>query len=537
MASNLETPENFIFAFQKYLDKLQHLETDIRNQVNEEIINTRTSYDVEEEYTISSDDLNDYEFKNLRHEYNNLIRTFKSKSKDKETDFLFKTFYQVFDVFQENGYLKPRKYCYKFNIFKDATKVSFIPNNVKIKKIKIGDDDDIDSQINSIYGISRKEQPKSFDIIINAIEATDFFVNRVLVKSWKTLESYDESKTVKEIAELPDSNMNKIVLLLTESNYGNIINSYLEIPKLLFFAQLLFDNGLVFPIEITEESYSKFKKNVNKALREWESKIAELNLEKSGCTPETIDFKIAKREAINKVRKRLNLAVDLWLWCKTFGLIILAGNPNFGIDFWEKNLNKSNYFKMYELLSNSNRLKQDLKQQNDNFCLIIYQGLESYADHLNLNDKNLVKKLPIKPILFEVPVELFNQIKNEQVDESPFIISRDEVNAFSFNEAISGEGAYREVSATFNKSGNSSRSASFSDNSQMEIDAVLRNIHQQEMNITQKETIDYHRTYVDDPSTYTPSSAIQNMINDDDVTENMKAFIELRCKFYQQHAD
>ncbi|CAG8797954.1 16153_t:CDS:2, partial [Gigaspora margarita] len=109
------------------------------------------------------------------------------------------------------------------------------------KKIKTEDDDSVNSQIISAENISRKEQPKAFDIIINAIEATEYFVNEVLVKSWTILEK--------------------------------VTDSYHELPKLLIFAQLLFDNGLVLPTKITKESYNKFKRDVNKKLSEWESKI------------------------------------------------------------------------------------------------------------------------------------------------------------------------------------------------------------------------------------------------------------------------
>ncbi|CAG8523130.1 12733_t:CDS:2 [Cetraspora pellucida] len=284
-----------------------------------------------EEYIICSNDLKYNEFKNLCKEYDILISTFKSKSKDKETDFLFKIFYNVFDIFQENGYLKSRKYSHKFNIIKKVIKVSFKPDNIKPKKIKTGNDDDVDSQIKSIYRISRKEQPTSFDIIINAIVSTEFFVNKVLVKSWATLESYNKFKAVKEIGEFTDSSINKIVLLLTKSIYGNVTNSYLKIQKLLFFAQLLFENGLVISTELNDENYIKFKKKVNKA-------------------------------AINKVRKHFHLAVDLWLWCKTFGLIILAGNPNFDMDFCEfeyylplRNKSPFGYRINYEVNQNNKR--------------------------------------------------------------------------------------------------------------------------------------------------------------------------------------
>ncbi|CAG8641217.1 20501_t:CDS:1 [Gigaspora margarita] len=416
--ADLETLDQFFLTFQKKLYKIKNLEKDIRDKITNEIANTRNSFDVKKEYTISSDNLQDDEFKNFHNECKLLISAFKSKSKNKETDFLFKIFYTVFDIFQENGYLKLRKYFNKFIISKKTTSVSFIPDKVTIKNIKTDDDDSVNSQIKLVYNISRKEQTKALDIIINAIEANEYFVNEVLIKSWTTLESYNKSKNYKEIANSIDSNINKIVRLLTLSMHIEVTDSYHKLPKLLIFAQLLFDSGLVLPAEITKESYSKFKKDVNKRLNEWELTIVEMNLKKSGSRPNNWDYAIAIHDATNKVRKRLNLVVDLWLWCKTFGLIILARNPNFGIGFWEKNLNKSNYLKLYNLLYNNSNLKKDLKQQNDKFLSIICQGLQGYANLFKLNDKNLIKRLPIKLFLFEINVELFSKIKSEQEYET-----------------------------------------------------------------------------------------------------------------------
>ncbi|CAG8809434.1 49_t:CDS:1, partial [Racocetra persica] len=99
---NVEPFENFILELQKQVFQIKNLETNLRNKVNDKIVNTHTSYSVEEEYAISFDDLKNDKFKNLRSKYNILISAFKSKSKDKETDFLFKIFYMVFNIFQEN---------------------------------------------------------------------------------------------------------------------------------------------------------------------------------------------------------------------------------------------------------------------------------------------------------------------------------------------------------------------------------------------------------------------------------------------------
>ncbi|CAG8823192.1 10759_t:CDS:1, partial [Racocetra fulgida] len=43
-------------------------EEKLKNNFNEKKLNTRTSYDVEKEYTISSDDLEDEKFNKLRQE-------------------------------------------------------------------------------------------------------------------------------------------------------------------------------------------------------------------------------------------------------------------------------------------------------------------------------------------------------------------------------------------------------------------------------------------------------------------------------------
>ncbi|CAG8820035.1 11390_t:CDS:1, partial [Racocetra fulgida] len=79
-------------------------------------------------------------------------------------------------------------------------------------------------------------------------------------------------------------------------------------------------------------------------------------------------------------------------------------NPNFGIEFWEKNLNKANYFKMLELFNESSMLKSDLKANNDNFYWNIWQGLKEYAKKLDIYDEQLGRRLVIKPILYESPI-------------------------------------------------------------------------------------------------------------------------------------
>ncbi|CAG8783366.1 17646_t:CDS:2, partial [Racocetra fulgida] len=134
------------------------------------------------------------------------------------------------------------------------------------------------------------------------IKASEHYVDKVLLKGWKNLECYDERKTVEEISRTCDTKINKMILLLTNSIYGNIINGHLEIPKLLIFAQLLFENELDFPTDITEDDYDKFKKKVNKIFKDshWDTDIALINLEKTGSHSIAIPLgqQIAKNQVI-----------------------------------------------------------------------------------------------------------------------------------------------------------------------------------------------------------------------------------------------
>ncbi|CAG8670329.1 9627_t:CDS:2, partial [Racocetra persica] len=289
-----------------------------------------------------------------------------------------------------NGYLKSRKYSYKFNIFKKVTSVSFIPNNIKTKKIKTGDDDDVNSQIKSIYGITRKEQP-----------------------------NYDESKAVEEIAELTDSNINKIVLLLTKSIYKNVTNDYLEIPKLLFFAQLLFENRLVISNEINDKTYT--------------------------------------------------------------------ANPNFGIEFWKKNLNKSSYLKMFELIDDNAKLKLDLQYQNNKHFLSIFQG---------------------------------------EFDSSPLM-----------NESfLDYRNYYESCISDMNNHNRSSSSTNSQSSNSMQLDSDDEHIlldpeFQIEMEEIQNETERHHKENLKKQEyiPYTTNDEISYIINEVNVSDNMTAFIK-KCK-------
>ncbi|CAG8714839.1 1808_t:CDS:2, partial [Cetraspora pellucida] len=277
------------------------------------------------------------------------------------------------------------------------------------------------------------------------------------------------------------------------------------------------------PTEINDKSYSKFKKNVHKALREWESKIAEMNLEKSGSRPMTLDYEIAKKDAINKVRKRLNLAVDLWLWCKTFGLIILAGNPNFGIEFWEKNLNKSSYLKMFDLIDSNTQLKLDLQQQNDNHFLSIYQGLKGYADKLNLNDENLVKKLPTKPILFEAPDQLL--IKSQSANTESHFKSKPASFSPIFNSSTSNN---RSV-PYFIDTSNTHTDPYFRDTSNTHTDPYFRDTSEAgqgdiEMEEVENESKSFHKDYKDNTNEYMTRKEINQIIQETEAFRDSEKF-------------
>ncbi|CAG8838949.1 11535_t:CDS:2, partial [Gigaspora margarita] len=64
-------------------------------------------------------------------------------------------------------------------------------------------------------------------ILGSAEEATEYFVNEVLVKSWTTLESYDKSHDYKEIANSTDNNINKYQKYSSSPNYlGNSAKAY-----------------------------------------------------------------------------------------------------------------------------------------------------------------------------------------------------------------------------------------------------------------------------------------------------------------------
>ncbi|CAG8510163.1 5529_t:CDS:2 [Gigaspora margarita] len=342
----------------KYLKEQEQLKLANKKSI-ENIVNTCHHYDINKKYTISFDDSLDDKFNNLRKEFNILINTFKSKSKDKETE---------------------------------SQKVIFIPSQIKKKKVKIVTDETEDFvQVN--YGISRKKQPKAFDIILNATEANENFVKSV--KTWTDFESYNKNDTIQDI-------------------------KYIDDAKVLIFALLLFDAELIeLPKKFNDEDdYKRFKAKVNKVVAEYVGKIADLNIEKG-----TISYLLSIQNVKSLIRKRLCLEVDLWLWYKAFGLIILTENPNFNITFWEQNLNASNYVKMVELIATNKTLQSNLQENNNKFYSKIWHGLNDYVLKLNLNNGDQIgKRLAIEPKLVQLIItndsSLPKEIKSELVEVS-----------------------------------------------------------------------------------------------------------------------
>ncbi|CAG8780521.1 28645_t:CDS:2, partial [Dentiscutata erythropus] len=260
-------------------------------------------------------------FNDLSKKFNFIIETFNSRD-DINLNYLYELLKIIHNTYIDAEFLKLKKKfkLYFLNKASTTVKLKFNEKNVASKKVEKKDQ-------KKVYELILKDQPKTVQIIISAIDISNSYIDYVL-STWKNpSDYYSEKNAIQRISE--------------NSQTGD------EELKFEDIIDILNDNDA---------------NNIDKVLKEFKSRGNEIKS----------IFKLVKDIA--------NLLA--------FKILNEQGNPLGGDKEW-LSLNEDNFEKTLNVLKENEELKLALEEKNENCSPKIMNGLVDYAVKLNLDIKDL----------------------------------------------------------------------------------------------------------------------------------------------------
>ncbi|CAG8493049.1 26449_t:CDS:2, partial [Racocetra persica] len=210
-----------------------------------------------------------------------------------------------------------------------------------------------------------KNQPKSVQIIISAIEASNNYINYIL-STWKNLSDYySEKKAIQQIQKEDGENTEKL--------------KYKEVIDLLNEDQSANISDVIKEFKSQSNRISVFK-----SVKEATNILAFKIFNEVGSLPKVI----AKKNTIQRIQEYLKSSLYLFIYCSTFGLVFSVGNPLGGNKEW-KSLNEDNFEKTVNILKENEALKSALEETNQIYGPKIISSLIKYANELKLKIDDL----------------------------------------------------------------------------------------------------------------------------------------------------